>query len=97
MTLAVTPTIACLHALRVAVFLRVPGNGSHIGHVVTLSVGVGRVRRVSRHVRRGRVVLCEADGERELKQTAVTHCSPLSLLCLSSAVCYRVHGQLDTF
>lgn len=63
MTLAVTPTIACLHALRVAVFLRVPGNGSHIGHVVTLSVGVGRVRRVSRHVRRGRVVLCEADGE----------------------------------
>lgn len=64
-TLAATPTVACLHALRVAVLLRVPGNGSHVGHVVTLGVGVGRVRRVPRHVRRGRVVLCDTDGGRQ--------------------------------
>lgn len=39
-----TLTIARLHALCVAVLLRVPGDGSHIGHVVTFGVGVGRVR-----------------------------------------------------
>lgn len=38
-----TLTVARLHALRVAILLRVPRNGSHVGHVVTLSVGVGRV------------------------------------------------------
>ena len=57
-----TLTVARLHALGVAILLRVPGNGSHVGHVVTLGVGVGRVRRVARHVRGGRVVLCRGDG-----------------------------------
>ena len=52
-----TLTIARLHALRIAVLLRVPGDGSHVGHVVTLGVGVGRVRWVARHIRGGRVVL----------------------------------------
>ena len=52
-----TLTVACLHALCVAVLLRVPGNGSHVGHVVTLGVGVRRVRRVARHIRGGRVIL----------------------------------------
>lgn len=51
-------TVARLHALRIAVLLRVPGNGSHVGHVVALGVGMGRVGRVACHVRRGRVVLC---------------------------------------
>lgn len=50
-------TIARLHALRVAVLLRVPRYGSHVGHVVALRVGVRRVGRVARHVRRRRVVL----------------------------------------
>lgn len=68
---AMTLTVARLHALRVAVLLCVPGNGSHIGHVVTLGVGVGRVRRVACHIRGGRVVLWreretvkQTDGER---------------------------------
>lgn len=34
-------TVARLHALRVAVLLRVPRDGSHVGHVVPLGVGVG--------------------------------------------------------
>lgn len=51
-------TVARLHALRIAVLLRVPGNGSHVGHVVALGVGMGRVGRVACHIRRGWVVLC---------------------------------------
>lgn len=72
-------TVACLHALCVAILLRVPCNGSHIGHVVTLGVGVGRVRRVARHIRGGRVILWReterervkyADGERTGRKQA---------------------------
>lgn len=58
-----TLTVARLHALRVAVLLRVPGDGSHVGHVVALRVGVGRVRRVARHVRGGRVILWRGESE----------------------------------
>lgn len=41
--LFLTLTVARLHALGVAVLLRVPGDGAHVGHVVALRVGVGRV------------------------------------------------------
>lgn len=66
-----TLTVARLHALGVAVLLRVPGDGAHVGHVVTLGVGVGRVRRVARHVRGGRVILWRETGEEggRVKQT----------------------------
>lgn len=53
-------TVARLHALGVAVLLRVPGDGAHVGHGVALCMRV-RVRGVggvARHVGRRRVVLC---------------------------------------
>lgn len=46
-------TVARLHALRIAVLLRVSRNGSHVGHVVALGVGMGRVGRVACHIRWG--------------------------------------------
>lgn len=83
-----TLTIARLHALRVAVLLRVPRDGSHVGHVVTLGVGVGRVGRVARHIRRGRMVLC---GGR-WRETEIQTASGDSLSSLSSAFS---NGQLN--
>lgn len=69
-------TIARLHALRVAVLLRVPRYGSHVGHVVALRVGVRRVGRVARHVRRRRVVLW---SRRQERRTGLTQSTLLSV------------------
>lgn len=51
-------TVARLHALGVAVLLRVPGDGAHVGHGVALCMRVRGVGGVARHVGRRRVVLC---------------------------------------
>lgn len=56
-------TVAGFHALRVAVLLRVAGDGAHVGHGMALRVGVRRVRRVARHVRRARVVFWKGQND----------------------------------
>ena len=61
-------TVAGLHALGVAVLLSVAGDGSHVGHVVALCVGVRGVRGVTSHTWRAGVLLWKRGGGEEARR-----------------------------